>query len=165
MAAVAKIELDQIDAQSIGFVLGPRINAAGRLANARLAVKLLSTMDNSEALKLATELDEFNSNRKKLQNDIYSEAIKQVKVGDSIAVAAGEGWHEGVIGIVASKVEEAVERPTFVFSLNGDVAKGSGRSFGDFSIAAAINATSTLLVKGGGHCGGWWSYSYARSPR
>ena len=151
LAAVAKIELDQIDAQSIGFVLGPRINAAGRLANARLAVKLLSTMDNSEALKLATELDGLNSNRKKLQNDIYSEAIKQVKVGDSIAVATGEGWHEGVIGIVASKVEEAVERPTFVFSLNGDVAKGSGRSFGDFSIAAAINATSTLLVKGGGH--------------
>ena len=151
LAAVAKIELDQIDAQSIGFVLGPRINAAGRLANARLAVKLLSTMDNSEALKLATELDELNSNRKKFQNDIYSKAIKQVKVGDSIAVAAGEGWHEGVIGIVASKVEEAVERPTFVFSLNGDVAKGSGRSFGDFSIAAAINATSALLVKGGGH--------------
>ena len=151
LAAVAKIELDQIDAQSIGFVLGPRINAAGRLANARLAVKLLSTMDNSEALKLATELDELNSNRKKLQNVIYSEAIKQVRVGDSIAVAAGEGWHEGVIGIVASKVEETVERPTFVFSLTGDMAKGSGRSFGDFSIAAAINATSTLLVKGGGH--------------
>ena len=127
------------------------MNAAGRLANARLAVELLSTTDNARALELATELDQLNSQRKKLQAEIYEQAVRQVKSTDPVAIAVGDDWHEGVIGIAASKVEEKMERPTFVCSCHDDVIKGSGRSFGDFSIAAVINATSSLLERGGGH--------------
>lgn len=151
LAAVAGIELKDIDSRAIGFVLGPRLNAAGRLANARLAVELLSTTDNARALELATELDQLNSQRKKLQAEIYEQAVRQVKSTDPVAIAVGDDWHEGVIGIAASKVEEKMERPTFVCSCHDDVIKGSGRSFGDFSIAAVINATSSLLERGGGH--------------
>ena len=151
LAAVAGIELKDIDSRAIGFVLGPRLNAAGRLANARLTVELLSTTDNARALELATELDQLNSQRKKLQAEIYEQAVRQVKSTDPVAIAVGDDWHEGVIGIAASKVEEKMERPTFVCSCHDDVVKGSGRSFGDFSIAAVINATSSLLERGGGH--------------
>lgn len=153
LAAVAGLDLAQIDSRAIGFMLGPRINAAGRLANARLAIELLSATDNQRALDLATELNQLNDQRKGLQTTIYADAIDQIKTADPVAIAVGDNWHEGVIGIVASKVEEKVEKPTFIFSrsADGQTVKASGRSFGDFSIAAAINATSTLLLKGGGH--------------
>ena len=155
LAAVADIDLNNIDTRKIGFVLGPRINAAGRLANARLAVDLLSTDDNQKALKLATELNELNSKRKKLQNDIYESAITQVANDNPVAIVAGENWHEGVVGIVASRIVERVQRPAFVFSISpdGKTLKASGRSFGDFSIVKAIQATNDLLIKGGGHAG------------
>ena len=151
LMAVAGIEQSAVDSRTIGFVLGPRINAAGRLAHASLAIELLSATSSDRALELATQLNDLNNQRKQLQTSIYDQAIKQVDYKEPVAVAVGENWHEGVIGIVASKIQEAVEKPTFVFSLAGDEAKASGRSFGDFSVAAAINATSTLLVKGGGH--------------
>ena len=151
LAAVAGVELADIDSRAIGFILGPRINAAGRLANARLAVELLTATDNERALTLATELNELNNQRKKLQTAIYDQAIRQVCSTEPVAIAIGDDWHEGVIGIAASKVEEKLERPAFICSCHGDVVKGSGRSFGDFSIAAVINATSGLLERGGGH--------------
>ena len=144
-------QLAEIRNRTIGFVLGPRINAAGRLAHASLAIELLSATSSDRALELATQLNDLNNQRKQLQTSIYDQAIKQVDHKEPVAVAVGENWHEGVIGIVASKIQEAVEKPTFVFSLTSDEAKASGRSFGDFSVAAAINATSTLLIKGGGH--------------
>lgn len=151
LAAVAGIELSQIDSRAIGFMLGPRINAAGRLAHASLAIELLSTKDNERALELAGQLNQLNSQRKSWQGEIYEQAIQQIDTTNPVAIAVGDDWHEGVVGIVASKIEEAVERPAFVCSRHDSVIKGSGRSFGDFSIAAAINATSTLLEKGGGH--------------
>lgn len=151
LMAVAGIEQSAVDSRAIGFVLGPRINAAGRLAHASLAIELLSATNSDRALELATQLNDLNNQRKQLQVNIYDQAIKQIDYKEPVAVVAGENWHEGVIGIVASKIQEAIEKPTFVFSLTGDEAKASGRSFGDFSVAAAINATSTLLIKGGGH--------------
>ena len=151
LMAVAGIEQSAVDSRAIGFVLGPRINAAGRLAHASLAIELLSATNSDRALELATQLNDLNNQRKQLQVDIYDQAIKQIDYKEPVAVVAGENWHEGVIGIVASKIQEAIEKPTFVFSLTSDEAKASGRSFGDFSVAAAINATSTLLIKGGGH--------------
>lgn len=151
LMAVAGIEQSVVDSRSIGFVLGPRINAAGRLAHASLAIELLSATNSDQALELATQLNDLNNQRKQLQVNIYDQAIKQIDYKEPVAVVAGENWHEGVIGIVASKIQETIEKPTFVFSLTGDEAKASGRSFGDFSVAAAINATSTLLIKGGGH--------------
>lgn len=151
LMAVAGIEQSAVDSRAIGFVLGPRINAAGRLAHASLAIELLSATNSDRALELATQLNDLNNQRKQLQVNIYDQAIKQIDYKEPVAVVAGENWHEGVIGIVASKIQEAIEKPTFVFSLTGDEAKASGRSFGDFSVAAVINATSTLLIKGGGH--------------
>ena len=151
LMAVAGIEQSAVDSRAIGFVLGPRINAAGRLAHASLAIELLSATNSDRALELATQLNDLNNQRKQLQVDIYDQAIKQIDYKEPVAIVAGENWHEGVVGIVASKIQEAIEKPTFVFSLTGDEAKASGRSFGDFSVAAAINATSTLLIKGGGH--------------
>ncbi|MDO4271641.1 MAG: single-stranded-DNA-specific exonuclease RecJ [Candidatus Saccharibacteria bacterium] len=153
LVAVAGVELGNIDSRAIGFMLGPRLNAAGRLVNAKLAIELLSATDNQRALELATELNDLNNQRKSLQNQIYELAISQVKTDEPVAIAMGDGWHEGVVGIVASKVQEKTEKPTFIFSRSADgkMLKASGRSFGDFSIAAAINATSTLLERGGGH--------------
>lgn len=151
LAAVAGVPLDAIDSRAIGFMLGPRLNASGRLKHARIAIELLTTHDNERALTLAEQLDELNNQRKKLQNEIYEQAAKQVDVTQPIAIAVGDGWHEGVVGIVASKIEEKFERPAFVFSRTSTGVKASGRSFGDFSIAAAITATRDLLIKGGGH--------------
>lgn len=151
LAAVAGLELNDIDSRAIGFVLGPRLNASGRLASAQLAIDLLMTKDNSKALELAQQLDDLNTRRKKLQTEIYEKAVDQVDLNEPVAIAVGDDWHEGVIGIVASKIEEKFEKPTFIFSRNGDDVKASGRSFGDFSVAAAITATRDLLVKGGGH--------------
>lgn len=151
LAAVAGVPLDAIDSRAIGFMLGPRLNASGRLKHARIAIELLTTHDNERALALAEQLNELNNQRKKLQNEIYEQAAKQVDVTQPIAIAVGDGWHEGVVGIVASKIEEKFERPAFVFSRTPTGVKASGRSFGDFSIAAAITATRDLLIKGGGH--------------
>lgn len=151
LAAVAGVPLDAIDSRAIGFMLGPRLNASGRLKHARIAIELLTTHDNERALALAEQLNELNNQRKKLQNEIYEQAAKQVDVTQPIAIAVGDGWHEGVVGIVASKIEEKFERPAFVFSRTSTGVKASGRSFGDFSIAAAITATRDLLIKGGGH--------------
>lgn len=151
LAAVSGIELNAIDSRAIGFILGPRLNASGRLASAQLAIDLLRTKDNAKALELAEKLDALNSKRKTLQNKIYDQAVEQVDLNEPVAIAVGDDWHEGVIGIVASKIEEKFEKPTFIFSRNGDDVKASGRSFGDFSVAAAITATRDLLEKGGGH--------------
>lgn len=151
LAAVAGVPLDQVDSRAIGFMLGPRLNASGRLKHAKLAIQLLSSTDNERALALAEQLNELNDKRKKLQNEIYEQAVQQVDASQPIAIAVGEGWHEGVVGIVASKIEEKFERPAFVFSRTPTGIKASGRSFGDFSIAAAITATRDLLLKGGGH--------------
>lgn len=148
---VSGLDVSKLDSRSVGFILGPRLNASGRLEHAELAIKLLLSKNRSEALSLAKKLDGLNSRRKQLQANIYKEAAKQIKPDDSVAVAIGQDWHEGVIGIVASKIEEAFERPAFVFSSNGKEAKGSGRSFGDFSIVGAIANTKSLLLKGGGH--------------
>jgi len=151
LVAVAGLDLTEVDSQAIGYMLGPRLNVAGRLASARLAIELLTATNNERALQLATELDKLNRQRKAIQQTICTQALEQVKVDQPVAIAVGDGWHEGVIGIVASKVEEAVLKPTFIFSRHDELAKASGRSFGQFSIATAIEATSSLLIKGGGH--------------
>ncbi len=151
LVAVAGLDLTEVDSQAIGYMLGPRLNVAGRLASARLAIELLTATDNERALQLATELDKLNRQRKTIQQAICTQALEQVKADQPVAIAVGDGWHEGVIGIVASKVEEVVLKPTFIFSRHDELAKASGRSFGQFSIATAIEATGSLLIKGGGH--------------
>ena len=151
LAAAAGYKLAEVNATAIGFTLAPRLNAAGRLAHGQLAVDLLSTDDPQRALALANQLNDLNNQRRGLQQEIYAAAIQQVDLEQPVAIVSGAGWHEGVIGIAASKVEEKFCRPTFVFSDGGEFLKASGRSFGDFSIADAITATRDLLEKGGGH--------------
>ncbi|MDR1969939.1 MAG: DHH family phosphoesterase, partial [Candidatus Nomurabacteria bacterium] len=151
LLAVASIDTKNITTRTLGFVLGPRLNAAGRLETAEMALELLKTDDNARALKLAQELNQLNYERRKIQNEIFVKACTQIVETEPVAIVVGDDWHEGVIGIVAAKILEKFEKPTFVLSKGKDFAKGSGRSFGDFSMAAAIHHTDTIIEKGGGH--------------
>lgn len=147
----AGVDLNKVTAETLGFVLGPRLNAAGRLETAEMALELLKTEDNFRAVELAEDLDQLNRERRKVQEDIFMQAVAQVDTNDPVAIVAGDDWHEGVIGIVASKVVEKFERPAFVMSRGVEFSKASGRSFGEFSMAKVIHHTSSLLEKGGGH--------------
>ena len=151
LLSVAGVEPKNVDARTLGFVLGPRLNAAGRLKTAKMALELLKTDDNARALELAQKLDDLNRERRKVQDEIFVAALTQIVETDPVAIAVGDDWHEGVIGIVAAKILEKFERPAFVLSRGPEFAKGSGRSFGGFSCAAAIHHTDEIIEKGGGH--------------
>lgn len=153
LMAVAGIMPSQVNAQKVGFVIGPRLNAAGRIATAKSALELLTTNDNKRALELAQQLDGLNSARRLEQDKIFKSARSKLGSNpkDSVIIVANNDWNEGVIGIVASKLMEQYKKPTFVLSVNEDKVKGSGRSFGDFDLAKAISETSNYLEKGGGH--------------
>lgn len=150
---------DQIDkeisAMTIGYIIGPRLNAAGRLGNAEKAVDLLTTEDKDEAIKIAEFLDSQNVERKKIGNNIYIEAVKKIEKEnrdkDNIIIVYGENWHHGVIGIVASKLVDKYYKPVIVLSLDDDVLKGSARSIEGFSIFEAIYSVKDLTEKFGGH--------------
>lgn len=151
LLAKAGVELNRVTAETLGFVLGPRLNAAGRLETAEMALELFKTDDSFRAVELAEKLDQLNQERRKVQDDIFTQAVAQVDINDPVAIVAGDDWHEGVIGIVASKVVEKFERPAFVMSRGVEFSKASGRSFGEFSMAKVIHHTGNLLEKGGGH--------------
>ena len=151
LLAVAGVDPANVDARTLGFVLGPRLNAAGRLETAEIALELLKTDDNARALELAQKLDNLNKERRQIQDEIFTAATLQVVETDSVAIAVGDDWHEGVIGIVAAKILEKFEKPAFVLSRGAEFTKGSGRSFGEFSMAAAIHYTDTIIERGGGH--------------
>ena len=147
-----------LDAEDIGFAIGPRINAAGRLQQARLAVELLTTDDEHRARQLATHLDKLNKDRRSLQTRIFKQAKKQVAENpeweDAAAlVLASNDWHAGVIGIVANQVAEEFEKPTVMLALSAmeGTGKGSGRSFAGFDLYSGIAACSEHLVTFGGH--------------
>lgn len=154
LTAVARLELDKLDARSLGFMLGPRLNAAGRLETARLALNLLTTTDRQEAFRLAERLDTMNLERRAEQDRIFKAASEQARQfnSDNVLVVSDPSWSHGIIGIVAAKLLEKYHKPTFVLQeLVGGQAKGSARSFGDFSAVEGIRATEQLLIKGGGH--------------
>jgi single-stranded-DNA-specific exonuclease len=140
-------------AYDLGFRLGPRINAAGRMDAARAVVELFDTRDSEEARRLANHLDARNEERKTVQQQIIDLAVAQLKeTQDSyIAVIAGEGWHRGVIGIAASKIAERLNRPCVVLSIDGSVAHGSGRSIEAYHLLNGLTACSDLFEKFGGH--------------
>ena len=152
LAQRAGVKLDEMNGRSIGFQLGPRINAAGRMKSADLALSLMMTSKRSEAYTLAEELDALNAERRKAQDEAVKEANLQVDESDSVIVVRGR-WHEGIVGIVAGRLVEIYKKPAIVLAeLKDDVLKGSGRSFGDFSLAEAIqNMPEGLLLSGGGH--------------
>jgi single-stranded-DNA-specific exonuclease len=149
----------EIDSYHIGFVVAPRVNAAGRMSTPDIAARLLLAADETmgeEARALAGQLDAENLRRQQEEADIVSEAKKIVEtdleVGSrTVIVVAGEGWHRGVIGIVASKLVDAFHRPAIVISTDGDLAHGSCRSIPSFNMLAALESCAELMSKFGGH--------------
>jgi single-stranded-DNA-specific exonuclease len=149
----------EIDSYHIGFVLAPRVNAAGRMSSPDIAARLLLASDEAmrdEARELAQQLDTENIRRQQEEADIVAAARKAVEtdldVGSrTVIVVSGEGWHRGVIGIVASKLVDAFHRPAIVISTDGDVAHGSCRSIPSFNMLAALESCGEVMSKFGGH--------------
>ena len=147
-------QVKKITSSTVGYVLAPRINAAGRIASASRAVELLATQDEVVADRIAFELCEINKQRQETEQEIYEQALKQIHdecAGDCFFVLASDGWHQGVIGVVASKIAEKFSAPCILFSFDGDVAKGSGRSIKGFSLMDALASCGDLLTEYGGH--------------
>ena len=141
----------------LGFLLGPRINAAGRVGHARLAYELLTTSDPRRRHELAEELHVLNAGRQEIEADVQAAALRDIerhqRHHDQIVVAAGEGWHPGVIGIVAGRIKEEVDKPVVVIGIEHGVGKGSGRSITGVDLGGAISAAceAGILTAGGGH--------------
>lgn len=155
LADVARLN-EAPTAYHLGFVLGPRVNAGGRVGEADLGVRLLSTRDPEEARVLALRLDGLNRERQAIEQAVLAEAQAQVEGqggGGAFVLAAGEGWHPGVIGIVASRLAERFHAPAAVVALDRGKGRGSGRSVAGFDLGAAIIAArqAGLLLDGGGH--------------
>ncbi len=140
----------------LGFVLGPRVNAGGRIGAADLGARLLSTADPVEAGRLAVRLDQLNDERRAVESAVREEAMAQAErrgTEGPLVWAASEDWHPGVIGIVAARLKEATNRPAVVIALDGAEGKGSGRSVAGVDLGASIQrlAAEGLLLRGGGH--------------
>lgn len=153
LMAVARITPDKLTARSLGFGLGPRMNASGRLQTAQHSLDLLITQDPSKALDLAQKLDVMNTTRKNEQSQIVDEAkVQAVQLSnDPVLVLSGKNWNHGIVGIVAAKIMEMYKKPTFVLEEMGQESKGSARSYGDFSVADAVDYAREFITKGGGH--------------
>jgi single-stranded-DNA-specific exonuclease len=141
---------------ALGFVLGPRVNAGGRIGQADLGARLLATDDLAEAVAMAARLHELNDERRAIEAEVRAEALAQAEMRGldaPLVWAAGDGWHPGVVGIVAARLKESANRPAVVIGFDGDDGKGSGRSVAGVDLGAAIHrlAAEGLLVKGGGH--------------
>jgi single-stranded-DNA-specific exonuclease len=146
----------EILARHVGFVLGPRLNAAGRVGDATDGLRLLLSDDPVESTALAQKLEAMNVERQALDQRILDEALEQVEQRadlerDAGFVLVGDGWHPGVVGIVASRVVERYGRPTFLIAFDGDIGKGSGRSTSRFNLHAALLSCGDLLERYGGH--------------
>jgi single-stranded-DNA-specific exonuclease len=150
-------EDSEMTAYDLGFRIGPRINAAGRMDAARAVVELFDAKSKEEARHLAEHLDTRNRERKETQREIFNRAVEEFEGGaerDSqthAAVIAGDGWHRGVIGLAASKIAERLNRPCVVISLDGDVGHGSARSIEAYHLFDGLTACRDLLEKFGGH--------------
>ena len=156
LCEVASVAPDRVTAGTVGFHLGPRINAAGRMAHASAGVALMTTEDPAEAATIAAGVDAYNLERREVQSAIFEEAVAAVLAeGDPAErrsiVLARPGWHTGVLGIVASKLVERFHRPTLLLAIEGDEAKGSARSIPGFRLVAHLDRIAHLIVKYGGH--------------
>ena len=150
---VARVNPARVDERAVGFALAPRLNAAGRLYRADAGLELILTEDALRAAQVADELDRANFERREVELRIRYEAEAQIaSLGERSAyVLAGEGWHAGVIGIVASRLAEQSNRPVVLIALDGDRGKGSGRSIPAFDLLAGLDACAEHLVRHGGH--------------
>jgi single-stranded-DNA-specific exonuclease len=140
----------------LGYLLGPRINAGGRIGQADLGARLLSTNDPHEAAALAQRLDTLNAERREIEASVRAAALAQSEArgqDGALVWAAGAGWHPGVVGIVAARLKEATNRPAIVIGIEDGIGKGSGRSVTGIDLGAPIQrlAAEGLLIRGGGH--------------
>jgi single-stranded-DNA-specific exonuclease len=147
---------ERLDAYHAGFILGPRVNAGGRVGQADLGARLLASNDAVETRTIAQQLDTLNGERRDIEARVLAQAIDQVESGDRqapLVFVAGEGWHPGVIGIVASRLKERYNRPACVTAVAEGIGKGSGRSVPGLPLGAAIIAArqAGLVTNGGGH--------------
>ncbi|MFH1089132.1 MAG: single-stranded-DNA-specific exonuclease RecJ [Candidatus Uhrbacteria bacterium] len=153
LLAAAGVKPEAIDSWTIGFQIGPRLNAAGRMDHADPAFRLLVSEDEQEASDLAAQLHNANMARQKRSGEIYQEAL--VKIGEpgdqKILIAAGEGWPAGLVGLAAGKISGDFSRPVIIVSQDGEKYTGSGRSIPAFNIMDALNAAAPHLERFGGH--------------
>lgn len=145
-----------IKSGNVAFGISPRINAAGRIGTAERAIQLLLSDDYDEAVELAGEINDDNVERQRMEQDIVNDAIAQIESNPewkygNVLVVSGEGWHDGVIGIVASRLTELYGKPTVVITTDGDSAKGSGRSLDGFNLYDALCSCADILSHYGGH--------------
>ncbi len=142
-----------ISASSIGFMLAPRINAAGRMGKIELAVELFLTEDPARAAEVAKQLCDLNRQRQSVESEIYDQAVSMLPAGQppEAIVLADETWHQGVVGIVASRIAEEYACPAFLICLDGEHGKASSRSYGGFNLFASLTTLSNLLESYGGH--------------
>ncbi len=143
----------KLNSESIGFQIGPRLNAAGRLDTAEISLGLLRAKSSAEAAAIATKLEDLNKKRKTEQISATREIEQRGLKEDPVVIEVGK-WHEGILGIVAGRLVEQYHKPAFVLTNTIDgIYKGSGRSFGDFNLATALDAVKTTIISGGGHAG------------
>lgn len=153
---IAKVEDRSLSSRTFGFQLGPRVNAAGRMGDAKIAVDMLLNDDYERALEIAHQLDDLNAQRKKIEEDVMKEIDEIIAANPHLiqrraVVVCGDGWHQGVIGIVAAHLVERYGKPAIVFTAAEGVAHGSGRSIPEISLIEAISACKGHLVRFGGH--------------
>lgn len=143
----------QLKAGLLAFTMVPRINAAGRMGDAQDVIRLFLSESEQEAYDLAAWLDRTNSERQKIEESVYQDAMSQLKGIDpeSVIMLAKEGWHPGVLGIAASKIAESFNLPAFIFAIENGIAKGSSRSIPAFDICAGLSECRDLLISFGGH--------------
>lgn len=135
----------------VGFKIGPRINAAGRLASANTAIDLFAARDEESAWAICSELDRMNSERQQIEQQVRASAEEQIRGGERILVLAGEGWHRGVLGLTAGRIAQRVHRPALVMTIEGETCVGSGRSIPTIDLHAQLDAVSELFTHFGGH--------------
>jgi single-stranded-DNA-specific exonuclease len=152
----AGISNKKITTRDIAFILGPRLNAGGRMDTAEKCVEMILSQAEREALRIAALLEEDNKKRQKIQDDIFQSAVSMVEENfdltkDRVLILAREDWHPGVIGIVASRLVEKFSRPSILISLDSGIGRGSGRSIGDFNLFENLDNLKELLTNFGGH--------------
>ena len=154
LMAECSCENQAVTASLIGYTLAPRINAAGRMGQVPVAVELFLTEDAQRASKLASDLCKMNRQRQDVETEIYKDAVTrlgELEADPEIIVLAGDNWHQGVVGIVASRLAEEYSCPTFLICMDGDKGKASSRSYGGFNLFGALEKLSPLLESFGGH--------------
>jgi len=147
----AGLNYKDITAYHLGYVIGPRINASGRIGSPLDGIKLFVSQDDKQCQDIANELEILNFQRQKMTGETKKEAEEQIEKGEKAIFALGNEWHEGIIGLVAGKLQEEYFRPTIVATKNGDIVKGSARSIKGFNMTDALGKFEEYLLRYGGH--------------